>query len=172
MKNNLLANSCRLLVLALIVSVAVANAGAQTANEPFWQSGNSFLRICDSSSSFRMAASKEDSVFYDGVCTVWIMGVLRGMSLEDQSRPRHQPTAAEEKATRAEIQELSRLGAKPVIYPNSDVCVPGDVPNSLILLVVIKYIKDHPGDLTNHAAFLAIAAFKTEWACTPSKSKQ
>lgn len=93
------------------------------------------------------------------------------MEIEDQLRPNtHLLPANAQKAhdqTGADyLADLAKLGIKPsVVMPSGNTCIPDDVPNDQIALVVIKYMKDHPDKLTTHAAFLALAAMKTEWEC-------
>jgi Ssp1 endopeptidase immunity protein Rap1a len=62
--------------------------------------------------------------------------------------------------------EVAKLGIKPiVVVPIGNACIPDEIRNNQLSLVVIKYMKDHPDKLTTHAALLAIAAIKTEWEC-------
>jgi hypothetical protein len=64
------------------------------------------------------------------------------------------------------VADLAKLGIKPiVVVPIGNACIPDEIRNNQLSLVVIKYMKDHPDKLTTHAALLAIAAIKTEWEC-------
>jgi hypothetical protein len=49
--------------------------------------------------------------------------------------------------------------------PNANVCPPENSIVSQYVLVVIAYMKTHPEQLTRRASYLAVAAFKTAWAC-------
>jgi Ssp1 endopeptidase immunity protein Rap1a len=153
-----------LIVIALLLSSAVS-APSDSAGDDFnaWKNGNNFLRSCDGASSHRLGMRPADSQLFDGLCAVWLTGVRQGMEVEDQFRPKHVST--DEASARAEIDYYKKLGIKGLELPNENACIPEEVPNDQLKLVVIKYMKDHPGLLNMHAAVLTVAAIKNEWPC-------
>jgi hypothetical protein len=138
----------------LMVLMLVGVAAAQTT-PALWASGNDFLRVCE--------APKGE---YEIACGYWLLGVQQGMQLEDQARPRHKNSPAEDAAGRLQMAQFAKMGIKPgVSGPDGDVCIPDSVPNAQVRLVVIKYMKDHPASLNTHAGVLVVAALKDAWVC-------
>ena len=98
------------------------------------------------------------------VCTMWVVGVVQGMGLEDQLRPFHEDPAAISENDKAFNKILKDAGITPsMTIPSNDVCIPPSSTNQQNKLVAIAYMKEHPTQLNEHAALLVIAAFKTAW---------
>src|SRR5437588_713266 len=57
--------------------------------QSLWVSGNDFLRLCE--------APKGE---YEIACGYWLLGVQHGMQLEDQFRPEHKNSSAEDAAAK------------------------------------------------------------------------
>lgn len=171
----------RTAIAALCVAGLVAIGGASAATsqtlksrEPaFYESGNAFLRTCDSDSVYMLSQSRAIRETTSLVCTFWVVGVLQGLQAEDNLRPEHVVTPAEAAAA-TKYQELlaKQFGILPDFsMPSGNLCIPDAATNEQYKLVVIAYMKAHPTLLDQHAAYLAIAAFKTAWACKASSTK-
>ncbi len=123
--------------------------------QSLWVSGNDFLRLCE--------APKGE---YEIACGYWLLGVQHGMQLEDQFRPEHKNSSAEDAAAKTRQAQLTKLGMSPsVSFPVGNLCLADSVTNAQIKLVVIKYMKDHPTQLNTHAGLLVVAALKDAWGC-------
>ena len=154
--------------VAFLMFALLASAAATDQNDwVIYKSGNDFLRICDDGSSYRRGLSAEANSMKELVCIYWLTGVRNGVEVEDKFRPKHTPTKEEEARDRATVDSLLKSGLKPAFeMPDTDLCIPEAVDITQIKLVVIKYMKDHPGALTTHAGYLAIAAMKAQWPCS------
>ena len=123
--------------------------------QSLWVSGNDFLRLCE--------APKGE---YEIACGYWLLGVQHGMQLEDQFRPEHKNSSAEDAVAKTRQAQLTKLGIGPsVSFPVGNLCLADSVTNAQIKLVVIKYMKDHPTQLNTHAGLLVVAALKDAWGC-------
>jgi hypothetical protein len=157
------------LMFAGLSTGAAAAAQTQGQDDPnaFYENGNKFLSVCDSSSLYMLGKSSSFRQSWGYTCTFWVLGVLQGMGIEDQFRPHaHTLTPEETKAAKESQDYLASLNITPnVTMPDGNVCVPTDVTNEQYKLVVIAFMRNHPDKLTTHSAILAIAAFKNAWAC-------
>ena|ERR1700730_6679459 len=153
-------------MLVAMLLLAATLAVAPTEAPAFWDNGNEFLRICDSTSTFRLGVSRSDSETYSLACSMWIAGVGHGMGIEDQLRPEIKQRPAEIKAEAARAEYMKKEFGPALEIPSANVCFPDGSTIEQEKLVVIAFMKNHPGELTKHASLLAVAAFKTEWKCT------
>jgi len=112
-----------------------------------------------------MSQNASSNQIFDGLCNAWVTGVNQGMGIEDQFRPKKSPAKPDAEAAKQHVDSLSKAGVKGISLPNINACMPENVPTGQITLVVIQYMKDHPGELTAHSALLAISAIKNEWPC-------
>src|ERR1700719_4365747 len=94
---------------ALLPAVGQESIGGFSYNTPrttaLWVSGNDFLRLCE--------APKGEAA--ETACGYWLVGVQHGMEVEDQSRPQHKNSPAEDAAGRRQIAVFAGLGIKPVV---------------------------------------------------------
>jgi len=155
-------------VIALIFLSVMAWTASQAA--PFYTSGNDFLRVCDPDGAFARSLPPDVQLTTNSFCTMWVVGVVQGLGIEDQLRPVPISKGDREQQDKAakEYQQFleKQFGIKPdVTLPNADICIPADATNMQYLRVVLAYMKSHPESLTSHAALLAVAALKNAWAC-------
>jgi hypothetical protein len=163
-----------------LLLVAICLASSSFAQEPkpapkdpaFYHSGNDFLSHCDDSSVYMLSLNRSGKELWAVVCNYWAAGVMQGMAIEDNIRPEQTVSGGNAKTQQmlrdneeAFKNAMAAQGIKALSYPDGDVCVPDDVTNDQIKMVIIAYMKAHPGELTRGAASLAIAAFKTGWVC-------
>lgn len=160
----------KLLAVVLSLTLLAGTATPQEKHEGFYESGNEFLRQCDSDSVYMRSQSNASRETFSMVCTFWVLGVIQGMELEDQFRPERPVSKEKEKAEQAKADMLKRYGFTGVSIPSGDACLPADATNEQYKLVVLAYMKTHPGELTQPASTLTIAAIKTQWICSDADS--
>jgi hypothetical protein len=158
-------------VLAVaVLIVAPAFAQNQNPTPQFYESGNAFLHSCDDSGVTMQSQSTQVRETASLICTMWVVGVVQGMGLEDQLRPFHEDPAAIREYDQAFAKSLKDAGiTSSMTIPSNDVCIPHSSTNEQYKLVTIAYMKEHPTQLNEHAALLVIAAFKTGWPCKEAK---
>jgi hypothetical protein len=67
------------------------------------------------------------------------------------------------------MQREEGLRPHPQLELDRNACVPDGVTNGQVKLVIIKYMKEHPGNLDIDAGGLAIVAIKLAWPCRPGE---
>ena len=157
----------RLIVTLLFLVLASILSSAQD-KAPMWSSGNAFLRACDASSPIWIGSNwrANDRSMWLMNCDTWVTGVRQGMEVLQQMRPPEQLSPEKKKAEEAQERELEKEGIKPMLsMPNKNVCIPENVTNEQLRFVVIKWMKDHPEALAQHAAFLTVAAITSTYPC-------
>jgi hypothetical protein len=97
---------------------------------------------------------------------MWIRGIRQGVEVFQQIRPPKVSSAAELNAGKAYSEHLTKLGIVPaLILPDGDICIPDDVANDQLRLVVVRWMKDNPTKLGQHGAFLVFAALASTYQC-------
>jgi len=158
------------LLLDLVMFAIAASAQTPPTQQPFYASGNEFLRVCDPDGAFAMSLPPKMRSDFDLACIMYVVGVEQGVQVEDNIRPIHALAPAEEKADKVAAKALSESGVKPKFStPNANLCLPEETTNRQYLLVVVSFMKNHPETLDMHASYLVMAAMKNAWACSEKK---
>jgi Rap1a immunity proteins len=156
-----------IIVAALLISAL--SASAQKSSTALWETGNSFLAQCDESNPHWAAlqwdaANKATQL---NICSLWLTGFRQGIELLQQIRPFRAPSTAEAKANTEHDEYLKKqYGIMPdLAFTEENICIPEDVTNDQLRLVVIRWMKDNPTKLTQHATFVGYSALQSAYAC-------
>jgi hypothetical protein len=153
-------------LLFLLLTVVGITRAQDRKEEFFYESGNAFLRNCDSGSSFMLGQSARVRETYSLMCTIWVLGIAHGIQVEDNFRPERVLTPTEGEHNKLFEKFLEGEGITPALtVPSGNLCLPPQTTNEQYKLVVIAYMKAHPTQLELHAAYLTAAALKSAWAC-------
>lgn len=164
-------NRMLMLSLALVIAILSGAALAQSKGA-MWVSGNALLANCDETSPTWVGNGFRDPTDRSGLlltCSLWLTGLRQGVDLLQQFRPAVRPSPAEGKQVEKRVKEMKSGGQKFFALPNADACIPHDVTNDQLRLVVIKWMRDHPTELTEHGALLAYSAIVLTYPCETKK---
>jgi hypothetical protein len=159
------------LLILFDLSVFTVAASAQT-KLPFYATGERYLQVCDSTYVGWEGAkwSKQESENMSTMCLAWLVGLRQGFEVLQQLRPlaRQREITPEEIRLNKENAEMLRkqFGIDPDFETTLvDICIPDDVTNSRTQLVFVKWLHDHPKQLSVHASYLLYTALTEAYAC-------
>lgn len=155
-----------ILCITFLISVS---ALAQEKSPILWDSGDAFLSHCDETNPRWIALSWSTSERAEelNICHLWLVGFMQGIEVLQQLRPAPKPSAAEIKVG-ADYEKFlkDKFGISPdLTFDPKNICIPETATNEQLRLVVVKWMKEHPNKLGQHASYLAYAALQSAYLC-------
>lgn len=140
-EENVMRNACLLLVALMCLAVV---CHAQGNTEQFWETGNGFLRICNSADKLSKDwTDSERSMAF--ACLTFLEGLRQGVILEI---------------------DLSRSTGHGALFP---FCVPEEIEGGQEIRVLLKYLRDNPAKTHLRTAPLFAMAMKDAFPCPEQK---
>jgi hypothetical protein len=130
-----------LLLVCLLPVVLLASSSPPEESFNFNETGNDFLRVCDTKESNRTVM--------DGVCLGYVNGVLEGFNM---------------------AMRLGQAARHETITTGSLFCLPSESTMGQKYRVVVKYMNDHPEKTHNPTELLILDAITEAFPCKQEKA--